>query len=74
MTQCDRILQHMQQHGRITAAEAMQEYGVYRLAARISDLRKAGYRIDRQMVTKKNRYNEAVSLAEYRLEEPTHGS
>lgn len=68
MTQCDRILRHLEEHGVITAAEAVTEYGVYRLAARISDLKKEGHRISRQMVTRRNRYGEAVSFAEYRLE------
>lgn len=41
MTQCDRILRHLESGGSLTAAQAMQEYGIYRLASRINDLKKA---------------------------------
>ena len=69
MTQCEMIMQHLEQYGSITAAEAMNEYGIARLASRISDLRKDGVRIQRKMVTAKNRFGESVSFAEYSLEE-----
>ena len=69
MTQCEMILQHLEQYGSITAAEAMSEYAIARLASRISDLRKDGVRIQRKMVTAKNRFGESVSFAEYSLEE-----
>nr|DAJ64480.1 MAG TPA: helix-turn-helix domain protein [Caudoviricetes sp.] len=36
MTQCDRILRHLESGGSLTAAQAMQEYGIYRLASRAS--------------------------------------
>ena len=67
-TQCERVLKYMQDFGSITPVQAMTDLGVMRLAARISDLRGSGHRIERRMVTAKNRYNEAVSFAEYRLE------
>lgn len=35
MTQCERILRHLQDYGSITQAEAVTEYGCYRLGARI---------------------------------------
>ena len=44
MTQCDRILRHLEDAGSITQAEAMSEYGIMRLAARIADLRGRGDR------------------------------
>jgi|TARA_R110000824_G_scaffold140306_1_gene306120 hypothetical protein len=44
-TQQDKILRFMRRHGSITALEAMQEFGIYRLAARIKDLRDKGWRI-----------------------------
>jgi len=67
LTQNDRIMQHLREHGSITQLEAMQEYGIYRLASRISDLRKDGVKIKRDMVKGKNRYGEATCFAEYRL-------
>lgn len=68
MTQTDRILHHMQEVGPITAAAAMQEYGCFRLAARIADLKKRGYPIHKEMVTAKNRFGESTSFAQYSLE------
>ena len=71
MTQCDRILRHLEDAGSITQAEAMSEYGIMRLAARIADLRGSGTEIRRKMETSKNRYGEAVTYARYFLEERT---
>lgn len=42
MTQCERILRHLQDYGSITQAEAVSEYGCYRLGARIWDLKAQG--------------------------------
>lgn len=61
------IIRHMEERGSITSLEAMQEYGIMRLASRITDLKKAGYPIRREMVTRKNRYGETVSFARYSL-------
>ena len=69
MTQCERILRHLQEVGPITQADAYREYGCQRLAARIADLRKKGNKIRKETKTAKNRYDESVSFAEYHLEE-----
>lgn len=69
MSQTERILQYMKENDGITQAEAIQEFGCMRLAARIADLRKEGYGITKEMVTAKNRYGESVHFAKYRLEE-----
>ena len=67
MTQCERILRHMELFGGITAAEAMSEYGVYRLAARIGDLRAQGYDIISRTKSGKNRFDETTHFAVYSL-------
>ena len=69
MTQCERVLQYMQDFGSINPMQALSDLSVMRLASRVSDLRQAGYQIDRQIVTAKNRYGEPVHFAEYRLVE-----
>ena len=51
MTQCETILRHMEDYGSISSMEAMQEYGIMRLASRITDLKKTGIPIHREMVT-----------------------
>lgn len=68
MTQCERVLKYMHDFGSINPMQAMQDLGVYRLGARIYDLKKTGHRISRHMASSKNRYGEAVSFAEYKLE------
>jgi hypothetical protein len=50
MTQTDRILAHLQAHQSITPIEALELYGCFRLAARISDLREAGHQIETETV------------------------
>ena len=69
MTQCERVLQYMQDFGSINPLEAMKDLGVMRLASRVSDLKQEGYQIERQIVTTKNRYCEPTHYAEYRLME-----
>jgi len=57
----------MEECGSITSWEAMQEYGIMRLASRITDLKRAGIPIKREMVTQKNRHGESVTFARYHL-------
>ena len=67
LTQCERILRHMNDYGTIDPMVAIKEYGCMRLASRISDLRQQGIAIGRRMKTSKNRYGEDVHFAEYFL-------
>ena len=69
MTQNERILRHLQDFGSITQREAYNAYGCQRLGARIWELKRAGYQIDRRMESSKNRYGERVSYARYTLKE-----
>ena len=74
MTQCERVLRHMEDYGSITSLEAMSEYGIMRLASRVSDLKNRGVDIDRVFETSKNRYGETVSYARYFLKEANDGT
>ena len=67
VTQCDRILRHLKDYGSITPMEAMNEYGIMRLAARINDLRAQGIAIESEVKTGKNRYGEDTHFSVYRL-------
>ena len=73
MNQTERILRHLQTFGAITSLEAIQDYGILRLASRISDLRKEGRPSRREMVSGQNRYGEATSFARYSLESREEG-
>lgn len=66
-TQCDRILRHLKDFGSISSLEAITEYGILRLASRISDLKRRGYNIISETKTGKNRYNEATHYKVYKL-------
>ena len=46
MTQTEAIRRHLQQGRPITPLEALQEYGCFRLAARIDELRHEGLDIE----------------------------
>lgn len=67
MTQNDRILEYMKKNGGITQLEALSEFGIMRLASRISDLRRDGVAIAKETVKGKNRYGESVAYARYSL-------
>lgn len=67
LTQCQRVQRHLEDYGSITSLEAMQDYGIMRRASRISDLKKAGVPIIKEMVKGENRYGEATSYARYTL-------
>lgn len=66
-TQCQRVLDYMEQHGGITQFEAMLELGVMRLASRISELKKEGHEIQSKIISVRNRYGEPCYVKEYRL-------
>lgn len=66
MTQNERIERHLKLFGKITSAEAMQEYGIMRLASRIHELKKMGLPIEKEMRKSMNRFGEPVTYAEYR--------
>ena len=67
MNQCETILRHLRDYGSITSLEAMQEYGIMRLASRISDLKKSGVVIRTDTVSGKNRYGERTCFARYSI-------
>jgi hypothetical protein len=64
LKQSTQILIHLRQHGDITPLEALGQYRCFRLAARINDLRKDGYRI----ITEAQR-GDGKRWARYRLVE-----
>lgn len=66
-TQNDRLLHYLERHGDIDPLRALSELGVFRLAARVNDLRNAGVKIHRTMVSVTNRFGESCRVALYRL-------
>ena len=67
LTQCERIIQFIEENGSITQLDALREFGCMRLASRISDLKKMGYAVDKRMEKSKNRYGDPISYARYTI-------
>lgn len=68
MSQCARILSHLELFGSIDPMEAMLDLGVYRLAARVNDLKADGHSIRAEMVTVQNRFGEDCRVARYSID------
>ena len=68
MSQSERILYHLSQGKPISPITALSEYGCFRLASRINELRRLGYDITTEI---KEKYSDneqgIVRYAEYRL-------
>ena len=69
MTQNEKVLRHLQEHGSISPLIALKEYSIMRLASRISDLKRMGFKITSKIETSKNSYGETVHYSVYRLAE-----
>lgn len=67
-TQCGKIYRYMKEFGEITPQDAMR-FGCYRLAARISDLRKRGVNINRKMREVRTAEGGTARVAAYSLAE-----
>lgn len=66
MTQCERLLSRLKE-GPINPMQAWQELGIYRLGARVFDLRADGHNVKKKTVTVHNRFGEPCRVAEYSL-------
>lgn len=68
MTQCDIILWHLQNVGTLTRAQAMAEYGIVELPARIVELKRLGHNITSEKGHSVNRFGK-ISFNIYKLED-----
>lgn len=68
MTQCDIVLWHLQNIGTLTRAQAMMEYGIVELPARICELKRLGHNITSERGTSYNHFG-TVHFNIYKLEE-----
>lgn len=62
-----QMLIKMLKDGWVSPAAALTDIGCYRLAARISDIRKMGYAIESRVVKQKNRFGHLIAFKEYRI-------
>ena len=49
-SQCKQVLKHLKKHKSIMPLQALNLYGIYRLASRINELREDGHNIDTKMI------------------------
>ena len=67
-TQCERILEYLKSGKALTRTASWRLLGVIEAPARISELRAKGYDIKTKMVSVKNRYNESIRVAQWRMD------
>lgn len=72
MSQTQTLLNHLEEGHSITSLEALNRFGIARLASRINDLRQAGHEITRVMVPVQNREGNTVYVARYALRGERH--
>ena len=68
MTQRARILDYMEQFGRISPMEAFMDLGITKLATRISEMKADGFEFHSEYMTSKNRFGTPVRYMRYWLE------
>jgi hypothetical protein len=73
MTQCERVLDFIEEHGSITARQAYN-LGIMRLASRISDLKRAGYDIKSDTVKVECRDGSVSYVSRYSMNKKEEGS
>lgn len=67
VTDAQLVLEYIEEFGSITPLEALRDLGVYRLSARISDLRKMGYPVETKMEPVKTMRKKNCRIARYSL-------
>lgn len=58
--QTERVLAYIKEFGSITQMEALRDLAVFRLASRISDLKRQGYQVISTTEAVTNRYGESA--------------
>ena len=71
LTQCKKILEYMRKKGGITPIDALSEFGCFSLAQRIYDLKKLGYSIVTEHISKQGMFGK-VNFAKYKLVSKGH--
>jgi hypothetical protein len=67
-SQCHTLLSHFKKGFSITQGEALNRYGIARLASRINDLKNAGHTIAKTMIVVSNRDGNPCRVARYWME------
>ena len=70
MKQTDIVIAHFLKYGELTPLEALQKYGIFRLAAVVHKLRKQGWAIDAETRSTMVAKNGVKRFAAYQLTNP----
>lgn len=66
-SQRDRLLSYLQSGNKITRLDAFNQLGIVELSARIIDLQKDGFEIQKEWITVTNRFKEKVRVVRYSI-------
>ena len=64
-SQNKRLLEHLQKGNKVTPLNAWSMLGIYRLSARVFDLRDSGHEIKTKRIEVENAQGEKFNVAEY---------
>ena len=60
-----QVMLYIDAYGSITPMEAFYDLGITKLATRVSELKKLGYKFDQEMVVSNNRFGAVVHYMKY---------
>lgn len=60
-----QVMNYILEYGSITPMEAFYDLGITKLATRVSELKRFGYKFDQEMIANKNRFGVAVHYMKY---------
>lgn len=72
-TQCERLKKYFEDFGSITQLEALADLGIFRLASRISEMKKDGFEIKDKQECVLNRYGEKCYIKRYYIDDVKNG-
>lgn len=65
MTQIQRLTDYLKENKTVSGLEAWRNLGIYRLSARIHELRRSGFIIDKEPLGVVNQFGEGCVVANY---------
>ena len=68
MSQATKVIEYIRDNGSITIKQAADDLGVYRLSARIYDIRAIGIDVQREMIPVLTRDGERTRVARYTID------
>ena len=67
MSQTMDVIDYIYNKGSITAKQAMEDLGCFRLSGRIYDIKRMGIEVEKEMITVQNRHGKDCRVAKYTI-------